>query len=263
MDKRSLIPWLLLLVSCFSFADDLYRSEITYLSPVDRQTEVDRLLAIEIPSEQQYLTQIALQKPDIFIRQVSRAREVLSAGGELGQIASRLRTAGFTSPDVQSSLQAFLFGLHPDDVVTPSRVMEFLIRLNTPAGAWDYLLSETPDLDDFAALECAPGKAPAELLGPFEYQFVIQVAHPNMELSLWRFDPAEALTYPVATLVETTVDDYRFIDRFGNAFGTLNRDDLSMQVPGSDPLQCQKIDPVIMRAFQDHRREMMLSEKQL
>ena len=141
--------------------------------------------------------------------------------------------------------------------------MEFLIRLNTPAGAWDYLLSETPGLDDFAALECAPGKAPAELLGPFEYQFVIQVAHPNMELSLWRFDPAEALTYPVATLVETTVDDYRFIDRFGNAFGTLNRDDLSMQVPGSDPLQCQKIDSVIMRAYQDHRREMMLSEKQL
>ena len=263
MDNRSLIPWLLLLVSCFSFADDLYRSEITYLSPVDRQTEVDRLLAIEIPSEQQYLTQIALQKPDIFIRQVSRAREVLSAGGEPGQIASRLRTAGFTSPDVQSSLQAFLFGLHPEDVVTPSRVMEFLIRLNTPAGAWDYLLSETPGLDDFAALECAPGKAPAELLGPFEYQFVIQVAHPNMELSLWRFDPAEALTYPVATLVETTVDDYRFIDRFGNAFGTLNRDDLSMQMPGSDPLQCQKIDSVIMRAYQDHRREMMLSEKQL
>ena len=125
---------------------------------------MDRLLAIEIPSEQQYLTQIALQKPDIFIRQVSRAREVLSAGGEPGQIASRLRTEGFTSPDVQSSLQAFLFGLHPEDVVTPSRVMEFLIRLNTPAGAWDYLLSETPGLDDFAALECAPGKAPAELL---------------------------------------------------------------------------------------------------
>ena len=263
MDKRSLIPWLLLLVSCFSFADDLYRSEITYLSPVDRQTEVDRLLAIEIPSEQQYLTQIALQKPEIFVRQLSRSREVLNAGGEPGQIASRLRTAGFTSPDVQASLQAFLLNLHPEDVVTPSRVMEFLIRLNTPAGSWDYLLSENPELDDFAALECAPGKAPAELLGPFDYQFVIQVAHPNMELSLWRFDPAEALTYPVATLVETTVDDYRFIDRFGNAFGTLSRDDLSMQVPGNDPLQCQKIDPVIMRAYQDHRREIMLSEKQL
>ena len=263
MDKRSLIPWLLLLVSCFSLADDLYRSEITYLSPVDRQAQVDRLLAIEIPSEQQYLTQIALQKPEIFVRQLSRSREVLNAGGEPGQIASRLRTAGFTSPDVQASLQAFLLNFHPEDVMTPSRVMEFLIRLNTPAGSWDYLLFENPDLDDFSALECAPGKAPAELLGPLDYQFVIQVAHPNMELSLWRFDPAEALTYPVATLVETTVDDYRFIDRFGNAFGTLNRDDLSMQVPGNDPLQCQKIDPVIMRAYQDHRREMMLSEKQL
>jgi hypothetical protein len=84
-----------------------------------------------------------------------------------------------------------------------------------------------------------------------------------MELSLWRFDPAEALTYPIATLVETTVDDYQFIDRFGNIFGTLDRDNLSMQMPGIDPLQCRKIEPVIMRAYQNHRREMILSEKQL
>jgi len=263
MDKRSLIPWLLLLVSCFSSADNLYRSQITYLSPLDQQAELNRLLAIEIPSEQQYLTQIALQKPEIFVRQISRAREVLNTGGQPGQIASRLRAQGFISPDVQASLQTFLLSLHPEDSVTPLRMVEFLIRLNTPAGSWDYLLSGNPDLDDFAALECSPGKAPAELLGPFQYQFMIQVAHPNMELSLWRFDPAKALTYPVATLVETTVDDYRFIDRFGNAFGILNRDNLSMLVPGSDPLQCQKIDPVIMRAYQDHRREMLLSEKQL
>ena len=263
MDKRSLIPWLLLLVSCFSSADNLYRSQITYLSPLDQQAELNRLLAIEIPSEQQYLTQIALQKPEIFVRQISRAREVLNTDGQPGQIASRLRAQGFISPDVQASLQTFLLSLHPEDSVTPLKMVEFLIRLNTPAGSWDYLLSENPDLDDFAALECAPGKAPAELLGPFQYQFMIQVAHPNMELSLWRFDPAKALTYPVATLVETTVDVYRFIDRFGNAFGILNRDNLSMLVPGSDPLQCQKIDPVIMRAYQDHRREMLLSEKQL
>ena len=263
MDKRSLIPWLLLLVSCFSSADNLYRSQITYLSPLDQQAELNRLLAIEIPSEQQYLTQIALQKPEIFVRQISRAREVLNTDGQPGQIASRLRAQGFISPDVQASLQTFLLSLHPEDSVTPLKMVEFLIRLNTPAGSWDYLLSENPDLDDFAALECAPGKAPAELLGPFQYQFMIQVAHPNMELSLWRFDPAKALTYPVATLVETTVDVYRFIDRFGNAFGILNRDKLSMLVPGSDPLQCQKIDPVIMRAYQDHRREMLLSEKQL
>ena len=188
---------------------------------------------------------------------------MLNTGVQPRQIASRLRKEGFISPDVQASLKAFLLSLHPEESVTPRKMMEFLIRLNTPAGSWDYLLSENSDLDDFKALECAPGKAPAELLGPFEYQFVIQVAHPNMELSLWRFDPAEALTYPVATLVETTVDDYRFIDRFGNTFGILSRDNLSMQMPGSDPLQCQKIDPVIMRAYQDHRREMTLSEKQL
>lgn len=263
MDNQSPMLWLLLLVSCFSFADGLYRSQITYLSPLDQQAELDRLLAIEIPSEQQYLTQIALQKSEIFVRQLSRARDVLNAGGEPGQIASRLRKEGFVSPDVQALLQTFLLSLHPEDSVTPLRMMEFLIRLNTPAGSWDYLLSKNQDLDDFAALECAPGRAPSELLGPAEYQYVIQVAHPNMELSLWQFDPAEALTYPVATLAETTIDEYRFIDRFGNAFGILNRDNLSMQVPGSDPLQCEKIEPAIMRAYQDYRREMILSEKQL
>lgn len=251
------------MVSCFSSADDLYRSEVTYISAVDRQTEVDRLLAIEIPSEQQYLTQIALQKPHVFARQLGRAREVLDAGGEPSQIAARLRTEGFTSPDVQASLKTFLVSLHPEDSVTSARVIEFLIRLNTPAGSWDYLLSENPDLDDFAALECAPGNAPAELLGPAEFQYVIQVAHPNMQLSLWRFDLAEALTYPVATLIKTTVDNYYFIDRFGNEFSILDRDNLSMQMSGSGPLECQKIKPMIMRAYQDHRREIVLSQKQL
>ena len=91
----------------------------------------------------------------------------------------------------------------------------------------------------------------------------MKVAHPDMQLSLWRFDPIEALTYPVATLVETTVDHYRFIDRFGNEFGLLSRDDLAMQISDSEQLQCQKLDSAVMRAYQDHRREIILSEKQL
>jgi hypothetical protein len=86
---------------------------------------------------------------------------------------------------------------------------------------------------------------------------------PHLELSLWRFDAREAVSYPVATVVETTVESYRLIDRFGSDVGTLSRDDLSMQLPTGDMLQCQKVEPAIMRAYQDHRREMILAEKQL
>ena len=57
--------------------------------------------------------------------------------------------------------------------------------------------------------------------GPPEHQYVMQVAHPNMELSLWRFDAKEAITYPIATATETTVETYRFVDRFGVELGML------------------------------------------
>ena len=48
-----------------AIADGLYRSDVTYVSDKDRQAEVEKLITIETPSEQQYLTQIALEKPDI------------------------------------------------------------------------------------------------------------------------------------------------------------------------------------------------------
>ena len=91
----------------------------------------------------------------------------------------------------------------------------------------------------------------------------MQVAHPNMELSLWRFDAKEAISYPIATATETTVETYRFVDRFGAEFGMLNRENLSMQLSSGGVLQCQKVDASIMRAYHDHRRELILSEKQL
>ena len=40
-------------------------------------------------------------------------------------------------------------------------------------------------------------------------------------------------------------------------------ENLSMQLSSGDVLQCQKVDASIMRAYQDHRRELILSEKQL
>ena len=256
---------LCLFLSANTIADGLYRSAVTYVPAGSQQAELERLLAIETPSEQQYLTSIALQKPQIFARQLQRAREILTTDSdvEASQIESRLRTEGFYSNDIHRILREFYESIHPEDEITSLRVMEFLMRMNAQAGHWNYLLNESQTLDDYSALECGLGTAPTELLGPVEHQYLMKVAHPNMQLSLWRFDPIEALTYPVATLVETTVDHYRFIDRFGNEFGLLSRDDLTMQVSDSEQLQCQKVDFLVMRAYQDHRREIILSERQL
>jgi hypothetical protein len=263
MNTRSFLMVLGMLAAMPAEAESLYRSDPTFVSDADRQAEIEKLAAIETPSEQQYLTQIALEKPDVFARQLNRARDIVIAGGEPSQVSSRLKVEGFYSPDTQSALQAFVLALHPEDSINRSRVMDFVVRMNNPAGAWDYLLQPNVELDDYAALECAPGKAPTELLGPAEHQYVIQVSHPNMELSLWRFDAREAVTYPFATVVDTTVESYRLIDRFGSDVAMLSRDDLSMQLPTGDMLQCQKLEPSIMRAYQDHRREMILAEKQL
>ena len=256
-----LATWAVLTTS--AMADSLYRSEVTYVSDADRQAKVEKLIAVETPSEQQYLTQIALEKPDVFVRQLRRAREILRIGGEPSQISSKLKAEGFYSPDTQSALHAFVLSLHPNDVITRSHAMNFVIRVNNPTDVWTYLFDAAGKLDDYAALECAPDQAPTELLGPPQHQYVMQVAHPNMELSLWRFDAKEAITYPIAIVKETTVETYRFIDRFGAELGMLNREDLSMQLSTGDVLQCQKVDASIMRAYQDHRRELILSEKQL
>ena len=43
-----------------AMAEGLYRSDVTFVSDADRQVEIAKLIAIETPSEQQYLTQIAL-----------------------------------------------------------------------------------------------------------------------------------------------------------------------------------------------------------
>ena len=79
------------------------------------------------------LTSIALQKPQIFERQLKRAREILTADSDVEtrrQIESRLRTEGFYSKDIHKILREFYASIHPDDEITSLRVMEFLMRLN-------------------------------------------------------------------------------------------------------------------------------------
>ena len=242
---------------------ELYRSEITFLSNAERQIQLERLESIEILSENEYLTQMALQKPNVFIRQLERARSVLQQGGEVEMVSRRLRTEGFFSLEVQSIFTRFISLLDPDDLMTESRAIQFLVLLNNELDTWSYLFNPDLLLDDYVALECAPEKAPAKLLGPEDYQYLIQVAHPNMELSIWRFDASEAIIYPVATLVTTTIEKYDFVNRFGQKFGLLSRNNLAMIDANGQTLQCQKTEPLIMRAYQNYRREVILSEKQL
>ncbi len=242
---------------------ELYQSEVTFLSNAERQIQLERLESIEILSENEYLTQMALQKPNVFIRQLERARSVLQQGGEVELVSRRLRTEGFFSPEVQLIFTRFISLLDPADLMTESRVIHFLVMLNNELDTWSYLFNPDLLLDDYAALECAPEKAPAEFLGPEDYQYLLQVAHPNMEISLWRFDATEAIIYPVATLAETTVEKYDFINRFGQKFGLLNRNNLVLIDANGQAVQCHKIEPSIFRAYQDYRREIILSEKQL
>lgn len=263
MKKQYVLATIFLLNTAVCVATDFYQSDITFLTPAERQAQIEILASTETLSERQYLTQMALEKTDVFIRQLNRARLVVQQGGETGQVSRLLRAEGFFSPEVQSILTQFISLSQSDNTLDESRVIQFLVSLNNEIDTWSYLFNPEVSLDDYAALECASGKLPENLLGSPEHQYLLQVANPNMELSLWRFDAAEAITYPVATLIKTTVDEYGFVDRFGQQFGVLNRNNLSMTDANGEILQCQKIDPLIMRAYQDHRREMILSEKQL
>ena len=263
MKNQCVLATILFLNAAVCLGEGLYRSDTTFLTVAEREAQLERLASIETLSEKQYLTQMALEKTDVFIRQLDRARSIIQKGGEAEQVSRFLRAEGFFSPEVQSILTNFIMFLQPDNSLNESSVIQFLVSLNNELEIWSYLLNPDISIDDYAALECASGKLPEDFLGSPEQQYLLKVAHPNMELSLWRFDAAEAVTYPVATLIKTTVAEYGFVDRFGQKFGVLNRNNLSMTNSNGQVSQCQKIEPSIMRAFQDHRREMILAEKQL
>ena len=247
--------------STWVVASSYYRDDMAYVPTAERESYISRLEAIETPTEAQYLTQIALQKPNAFVRQLGQAMRVLQDGGDGDAVPKGLRNAGFMGVDTQAQLMQFLAGYGEPGELTTRDAFLFVVQLNDRENAWQHVVSEETR-DDFNALECSPNTAPSELLGPVEHQYVMQVGYPDMELTLWRFDAMEAVTYPVAVVIETTVDQYRLMDRLGFDFGTLDRRTLIMQ-SGDETLHCAKVAAPVLRAYHEHRREVILSDKQL
>jgi hypothetical protein len=257
---------LVILSCCFlwsvvAFGASYYRENVTFLPATERESALMQLSAIETPTEAQYLTQVALEKPDIFLRQLNRALDVIRAGGEGDAVPKGLRDSGFLGADTQERILIFAATVDEADRLTPDDVFRFVLLLNDRSALWEHVMAGD-SRDDFNALECAPSSAPSELLGPEMHQYVMQVGYPDMELTLWRFDAAEAITYPVAVVIETTVNQYRLNDRFGLEFGVLDRRDLTLQLPG-ETVHCAKVSASVLRAYQEHRREVILSDKQL
>ncbi len=243
-------------------ASDLYRDDLVYFTDDDVASEIERLSAIETPDEVSYLTQIALEKPEVFVRQLNVARELLERAPSVESVRDELQEAGFFSPDVQQQIAIFFSDFETRDDLNPSDAYRLIIRLNDQLGAWAHLLAADYDLDPFTGLECAPNQVPSELMGPPVHQYLLRVAHPNMELTLWRYDPNTARRYPIGAVSDTTVDEYQFVSRLGQSLATLNRQTLEMAI-GEDTVACQKIAASVMQAYQNHRREVVLAEKQL
>lgn len=259
--NRIVVLYCCCLWSAVAYGASYYRENITFLPAAERESALVQLSAIETPTEAQYLTQIALEKPDIFLRQLNRALDVIRAGGEGDAVPRGLQDSGFLGVDTQERILMFAATLDDAERLTADDVFRFVLFLNDRSALWEHVLAEE-SRDDFNALECAPGSAPSELLGPEMHQYVMQVGYPDMELTLWRFDAAEAMTYPVAVVSETTVNQYRLRDRFGLDFGVLDRRDLTLQMP-SETVQCAKVSVSVLRAYQEHRREVILADKQL
>lgn len=259
--KRILLMLCCAMWSAQVFSASYYREVLTFLTAAEREATLAQLAAIETPTEAQYLTQIALEKPDVFVRQLNLALDVIRAGGEGDAVAKGLRNAGFLGADTQAQLLIFAATLVEMEPVDLADAMLFVLILNDRDALWEHVLVEK-SRDDFNALECALNTAPSELLGPEMHQYLLQVGYPDMELTLWRFDAMEAVRYPVAVVSETTVDQYRFRDRFGLDFGTLDRRDLTLQMP-NETVRCAKVPVSVLRAYQEHRREVILSDKQL
>ena len=244
------------------FASDLYRDDLVYFTGEDLASEIERLSAIETPDEVSYLTQIALEKPEVFVRQLDVARDLLERAPAVESVRDELQEAGFFSPNVQQQIAIFFSEFDVGDDLNTSDAYRLVIQLNDQDGAWAHLLASEHELDPFTGLECAPNQVPSELMGPPEHQYLLRVAHPNMELTLWRYDPKTAIRFPVGAVSKTSVDQYQFISRLGQPLATLNRQTLEMVI-GENMLVCQKIAAPVMQAYQDHRREVILADKQL
>lgn len=242
-------------------ASNLYSDDLFYLSDQERISNAERVAAIDMPSEAEYLTQIALEKPKIFIRQVRLVQEVVENKSDVELISDKLREAGFYSIDIQDQLiEIFNLGIFSNPV-TEAEITGLTMVINESSRPWKSIMF-AERLEDYAAIECASDKIPSHLTGPLEHQYMIRIAYPDMNLSLWRFNVIEAVSFPVALVDKTTVDTYELIDRFGQRFGQIDRS--ALIINGLDSvLKCSKFSPFILRAFKDHQRELLLAEKQL
>jgi hypothetical protein len=243
-------------------ASNLYRDDVVYFTDRELNGQIERLSALESPDETSYLTQIALEKPEVFVRQLRVARDLIAGAPSVASVRDELQEAGFFSPEVQQQIAIFFSEFDADSALTTADAHRLVIQMNDQTDAWTHLLAPESDLDPFTGLECAPNQVPTELTGPPAHQYLLQVAHPNMELTIWRYDPNAAIRYPVGAVSETSVDQYQFVSRFGQPLARLNRQTLEM-VMGENTLACQKISAPVMQAYQNHRREVILAEKQL
>ena len=260
----------LIIIFCFGYllfvngarAESLYRQDITYFPADFRKAAVNALEALEERTEIQYLTQVGLENPEVFIRQWKAARLAISVAPDLEMASKKLRSAGFYSPQLHVQLATFFSSLGREDELTDAHMRHFLMKINDEGGYWDHLFSKNLSLDDFSALECAQNKPPTNFLGLPEYHYLMRVAFPNMELTLWRFDVDEAVLIPAAVVSATTLEAYQLIDRLGKPFGSIDRRTLIMTLSDIE-VHCAKVDPAVMRAYQDFRRETIFSDKQL
>jgi len=240
---------------------DLYRDDTTYV-PEDARTEILlRLDAVTPMTEPVGIARAVLRAPDAVIRQLELARRVHSDANR--DLITELTRLGFTTPLVQTTVVRFLDRLDADRRITGDALDRLVMDLLDTEGHWAHLTDEQPALNDFTGLECAPNQAPSAFLGPSAHQYLMRIAHPNMEFSLWRVDPETARRYPVAVTHRVRLAAYEWIDRWSQPFGSLDRASLTFTLADGTVLGCARVPSEVMRAHQDYQRETRVADKQL
>lgn len=258
---RSLI--LLLSVGCIPLVAvaELYRDDITYLPADEREAFTAAFAETPTTSEALGIAKVAIATPAVAIRQLELARGLL-ADTTRDPIAG-LAKLGFSTPAVQTAVVRFVSDLPAGGRIREAQLQQFVMQLLDTEGFWDHLWHSAPALNDFTGLECAPGTIPSHLMGPEQHQYLMRIAHPNMEFSLWRVDPETARRYPVAVTADVSLSTYQWVDRFSQPFAQLDRARLVMTLANGQELACARVPSEVMRAHHEYRREIRIAEKQL
>ena len=247
-------------LSCTAVAD-LYRDDITYLQALEREALAAELSAITTVSEPVGIAQFALSNPAAVVRQLELARALIDDASRDPLVG--LVKLGFTTPEVQTAVVRFVESLAPKTPIRTDQLLQFVMQLLDTEGHWDHLWADAPALNDFTGLECAPNAVPTHLLGPSMHQYLMRIAHPNMEFSLWRVDPETARRYPVAVTSEVNLSSYVWVNRFSQPFAQLDRGQLQMTLSDGQTLACARVPAEVMRAHHDYQREVRVADKQL